>query len=137
MCMEFLDKYKNLGFLILRFGIGTMFMWHGYGKLSAGPELWEKLGMALSYVGINFAPQFFGFLAAAIEFGGGVCFILGFFFRPACFFLFSVMAVAAFMHLGQGDGLKVASHAIELGIVFFSFIFIGPGTNSLDEKLKK
>jgi len=59
MCLEFLDKYKNTGFLILRLGIGGMFMWHGYGKLTAGPELWEKLGMALSYVGINFAPTAF------------------------------------------------------------------------------
>jgi len=76
-------------------------------------------------------------LAAATEFGGGLCFILGLFFRPACFFLFSVMVVAASMHLSQGDGLKVASHAIELGIVFLGFLFIGPGTCSLDAKLKK
>jgi putative oxidoreductase len=40
------------------------------------------------------------------------------------------------MHLSKGDGLSVASHAIENGIVFFSLIFIGPGRLSLDEKFK-
>ena len=46
------------------------------------------------------------------------------------------MTVAAAMHLGKGDGLKGASHAIEAGVVFLSLILIGPGTYSIDEKLK-
>ena len=137
MCLEFLDKYRNVGFLVLRLGIGGMFAWHGYGKVMAGPELWVKLGGAISFLGIDFAHTFFGFMAAISEFGGGICLILGLFFRPACFMLFFTMFVAASMHLGQGDGLKTASHAIELGIVFLSLIFIGPGPSSLDAKLKK
>jgi putative oxidoreductase len=57
----------------------------------------------------------------------GFCVVTGVLFRPACLFLFLVMAVAAAMHFRHGDGLKIASHAIEDGIVFFGFMFIGPG----------
>lgn len=137
MCLEFLDKFRPLGFLILRLGIGGMFMIHGYGKLSGGPMVLEKVGSAMSYVGINFAPQFFGLLAALSEFGGGLCLMGGLFFRPACFFMFFTMTIAAIMHLSKGDGLQGASHAIEAGILFLSLMFIGPGDFSLDEKLKK
>jgi len=135
MCLEFLSKYRNIGFLILRIGIGGMFVWHGSGKVFGGPEVWGKIGGAIGFLGIDFAPKFFGFLAAMSEFGGGICLILGLFFRPACFFMFCTMAVAATMHLSRGDGLQVASHAIEAGILFFSLIFIGPGEHTLDAKI--
>jgi putative oxidoreductase len=137
MCFEFLNKYRNAGFLILRLGIGGMFIFHGFGKLSAGPEVWTKLGSALSYLGINFAPKAFGLMAALSEFVGGICLILGLFFRPACFFLLCTMIVATTMHLSTGDGIKGASHAIEAGVLFLSLIFIGPGAYNLDDKLCK
>jgi putative oxidoreductase len=126
----------SLGLLILRLGLGAMFIWHGYGKISGGPELWIKLGQATSVVGINVAPKIFGFLAAFSEFGGGICMVLGFLMRPACLMMAITMTVATIMHLAHGDGLNVASHAIEVGIVFYSLILIGPGRLSLDE-LKK
>ncbi len=130
-----LSKHRDLGLLILRVGIGIMFVLHGYPKISGGPAMWEKIGMATGAIGIHFAPVFFGLLAALSEFGGGICLILGFLFRPACFFLTITMAMAATMHILKGDGVLVASHAIELGIVFLSLIFIGPGYYSFDEKV--
>ena len=137
MCLESLGKYRNVGFLILRFGIGTMFMYHGFGKLFGGPQVWKNIGMATSYLGINFAPTVFGFLSGIAEFGGGICLILGLFFRPACFFMLCNMLVALTMHLTKGDGLMVASHAIEAGILFLSLMFIGPGAYNLDEIIFK
>lgn len=134
MNLNFLNKYRYIGFFILRLGIGAMFIYHGYGKIAGGPAVWGKLGMATSFIGIKFAPVFFGFLASMAEFGGGICLITGLFFREACFFMFFTMFVAASMHLGKGDGLKVASHAIEAGILFLSLIFIGPGTGESSNK---
>ncbi|MBI5025786.1 MAG: DoxX family protein [Nitrospirae bacterium] len=134
MILKALTKYTDIGLLILRVGIGIMFLYHGAPKLFGGPEKWEKLGMAMKYVGIDFAPVFWGFMAAFSEFFGGICIILGLFFRPACILLTITMAVAAAMHLGKGEGLKVASHAIEDGIVFLSLIFIGPGKYSIDKR---
>lgn len=134
MILRSLTKYRDTGILILRIGIGIMFIYHGFPKLTGGPEKWEKLGMAMNYVGVSFVPVFWGFMAAFAEFFGGIFIILGLFFRPACILLVITMAVASIMHLKKGDGLKVAAHAIESGILFFSLILIGPGKYSIDKK---
>ena len=78
-----------------------------------------------------------GFLAAASEVGGGLLLALGLFTRPACFFLSGTMIVATLMHVSSGDPFVKYSHALESAILFFSFLFIGPGKISLDEKLSK
>lgn len=136
MVLTFLNKYRDTGLLVLRIGIGLMFILHGAPKLFGGVEKWEKLGMAMATLGIGFAPAFWGFMAAISEFFGGICLILGVVFRPACILLTITMLVAAISHLSRGDGLGGASHAIELGIVFLSLILIGAGRYSLDEKLR-
>ncbi len=137
MMFHKLDKHRDSGILILRVGIGIMFMCHGFPKLTAGPEVWTELGGALSAIGINFAPTFMGFMAAISEFGGGLLLVLGLFMRPACFFLLITMVVAMLMHIKSGDPFVKYSHALESAILFFSLLFIGPGKISLDEKLSK
>ncbi len=137
MIFHKLDKHRDKGLLVLRVGIGIMFMCHGFPKLTAGPEVWTKLGGALSAMGINFAPTFMGFMASISEFGGGLLLVLGMFTRPACFFLLSTMIVALIMHTRSGDPFVEYSHALESAILFLSLLFIGPGKISLDEKLSK
>ena len=127
MSLGIFRKNMNLGLLILRMGIGGMFMFHGYGKLVGGPDVWARVGGAMANFGIDFIPAFWGLCAGLAEFGGGLCIMLGIFFQPVCMFLLFVMIVASTKHLTQGDGLKVASHAIEAAILFLSLIFIGPG----------
>jgi putative oxidoreductase len=134
MFLRFLSKYRDEGLLILRIGMGIMFIYHGMPKLLAGPEKWEKLGKAMGSLGIESMPVFWGFMASATEFFGGICLIVGLFFREMCILLTITMAVAASMHLDKGDGLRGASHAIEDGIVFLGLIFIGPGKYSIDRK---
>ena len=129
-----LGKYRNTGLLILRIGLGLMFIIHGFPKLAGGPGGWAGLGSSMKVVGIDFLPVFWGFMAAVAETFGGFLLIVGLFYRPACMLLVFTMVIAALVHLGKGDGLKGASHAIELGIVFFSLIFIGPGKYSVDKK---
>jgi len=131
-----LNKYRDIGLLILRLGIGGMFIFHGAPKIIGGPDKWEKIGTTMGIFGIKFLPVFWGFMSSFAEFFGGVCLILGLFFRPICILLTINMAVATSMHLHRGDGLGGASHAIEDGIIFLSLILIGPGKYSLDEKLK-
>jgi len=134
MNLKFLARYGDFGLLFLRIGIGIMYLYHGYPKVMGGPEKWEKLGTAMQFVGVSAMPVFWGFMAAMSEFGGAILLIIGFFFRPACIFLAITMAVAASMHLGKGDGLQVASHAIENGILFIGLLVIGPGRFSVDKK---
>lgn len=132
-----LDQYRDEGLLFLRVGIGISFMFHGFPKLMGGPETWAYLGGALSAVGINFAPTFFGFLASVSEFGGGLLLALGLLSRPACFFLMNTMVVATIMHVTKGDPFMKYSHALESAILFLSLMVIGPGKYSLDEKLSE
>lgn len=134
MILSFLGRYRELGLLILRAGIGVMFILHGWPKISGGIERWKGIGGAMANLGVTVAPQFWGFVAAASEFGGGICLVLGLAFRPACIMMASTMAVATVYHLSKGDGVMGAAHAIESGIVFLSLLILGPGKYSVDRK---
>lgn len=129
-----LGKYRNTGLLILRLGLGAMMMVHGLPKIMGGPDQWAGLGGSMKVVGIDFVPAFWGFMAAISEGLGGFLLLLGLFFRPVNILLTFTMIIAALVHFGKGEGIMGASHAIELGIVFFSLIFIGPGKYSVDRK---
>ncbi|SMO36395.1 putative oxidoreductase [Fodinibius sediminis] len=130
-------QMRNIGLLLLRVGLGIMFMLHGYPKVFGGPEMWSQVGSSLQSIGIGFAPMFFGFMAGIIEFFGGLFLLLGLFFVPSVLLLLIVMLVATFTHLGAGDPFTLYSHSIELGIVFLSLLFIGSGKYNLDKKLEK
>ncbi|WPU99362.1 DoxX family protein [Mucilaginibacter sp. cycad4] len=129
-----LGNYKNFGLLIIRIGLGIMFIYHGYPKLMGGVKSWEHLGGSMKYVGIHFWPIVWGLLAAVAECFGGFLLIIGLVFRPVCILLFINLVVAALMHLRTGGGLSDAAHAIEDAIVFAGLIFIGPGKYSVDKK---
>ncbi|MGH9868684.1 MAG: DoxX family protein [Candidatus Polarisedimenticolia bacterium] len=134
MILTSLTRYRELGLLILRVGLGAMFVVHGAPKLMGGVERWNGIGGAMSNLGITQMPALWGFLAALAETGGGVCLILGFAFRPACLLMAFTMGVATMHHLKRGDSIQTASHAIEAGIVFVSLLLIGPGKYSVDGK---
>ena len=129
-----LSKYRNTGLLIIRVGLGIMFIFHGYPKILGGPEDWTAIGGSMKHVGITFLPVAWGFLAAATETFGGFLLLIGLVFRPATLLLTFTMIIASIMHLKSGDGLMVASHAIEAAIVFIGLTFIGPGKYSVDKK---
>ena len=131
---EDLGKYRNTGLLILRIGLGVMMMVHGLPKIIDGPTGWEGLGGSMKLVGIDFLPIVWGFLAAISEGLGGFLLILGLFFRPVNMMLVFTMIIAALVHFAKGEGVSGASPAIELGIVFLSLIFIGPGKYSVNKK---
>src|SRR6478735_1171999 len=125
---------RDFGLLILRIGIGIMFMLHGFPKITGGMDKWTALGGSMNTVGIDFMPAFWGFMAAFAEFAGGALMLLGLFFRPVTILLTITMLVATLKHAAAGDGFQGYSHALELGILFFSLFFIGPGRISLDAK---
>lgn len=132
--MRFPERFRNEGLLIIRIGLGIMFMYHGFPKITGGPEKWAGLGMAMGSLGIHFFPVFWGFMAAVSEFFGGILLIAGLFTQPTCAFMAFTMAIASLTQLTKGQGLDGASHAMELGIVFIGLIFVGPGKYSLDKK---
>src|SRR5689334_11460627 len=104
MISNFLNKYKDAGILFLRIGIGFAFIFaHGYDKMMGGPELWTKIGASMANVGITFAPTFWGFMAAASEFIGGILILLGLFTRPAAAFMAFTMLMAFVQHASKLD----------------------------------
>ncbi len=128
------SKFRDTGLLILRAGLGICFIMHGYPKLAGGEQMWTMVGGAMSSMHIDFGHTIWGLLAAVAETLGGLLLILGFLFRPACIFLTITMIVASVAHLTKGEGFNGASHAIELAVVTFSLLFIGPGKYSADKK---
>ena len=129
------ENLLQIGIFILRVGIGITMMLHGIPKLMAGPEMWTGLGSAMGNLGINFAPTFWGLMAAIAEGIGGLLLVLGLFFRPITLMLVFNMIVAMMMHISQGDGFMGYSHALDLLIVFVALFFIGAGKYSLDAKV--
>jgi putative oxidoreductase len=129
-----LGNYKNFGLLIIRVGLGIMFIYHGFPLLSGGVKRWEELGSATKYAGIHFWPVVWGLLSASIETFGGFLLIIGLVFRPVCLLLLITMVVAALSHFGRGEGMDGASHAIEDAIMFAGLTFLGPGKYSADKK---
>jgi len=139
MILRSLSKYRDIGLLILRVLIGLSFLAHGLPKLTAGPDLWIKLGKSMEFVGVGAYPIFWGLMASLTESVGGFLLLIGFCFRPACLFLLINMTVATIMHFNTTPGglmekWFVASHAIELGSVFLSLLLIGPGRYSVDRE---
>lgn len=136
--MNFLDKHKDVGLLLLRIGVGAGFLLvHGMMKISGGPDFWTMMGKTMSNFGISFAPGFWGFMNAIVEFGGGALIILGLFTRPAAAFMAFNMLVALSSHFARLDPWIRAIYPIELGSVFLGLIFIGAGKYSLDYLISK
>ena len=128
-----LTRYRDVGLLILRIGIGAAFIAHGWPKLTGGPKLWEGIGHALPLP----APVFWGFMAALAEGLGGLLFLTGFLFRPVCVLLLIDMLVAITFHLHSGNASMSSfssgwSHPLEDAVVFLALIFVGPGKYSVD-----
>ncbi len=132
-----LGKYRELGILLLRAGLGVSFILaHGAPKLFAGPERWTATGAALKHLGIDFAPSFWGLMAGSTEFFGGVLLVLGLMVRPVCLLLLIVMSVAAVnIYAGSTSFVGPNAHPLELGVVLLSLLIFGAGKYSVDQKL--
>jgi putative oxidoreductase len=133
MIWSHLDKYRDLGLLLLRVSFGLyMAFGHGLGKIRGGPEQWAQLGGVMEGIfGFGFLPTFWGFMAAFAEFICALLVALGFLSRPASILLVVNMFVAAMAHItGVIDGGPET--ALLYGAVFISLIFTGPGAYSID-----
>ncbi|MCZ8238959.1 MAG: DoxX family protein [Leptospiraceae bacterium] len=134
MILNHFNRFREIGILVMRIGMGIAFVIHGLPKIVGGVPVWEELGRAMGFIGITSFPAFWGFMAGLAEFGGGILLILGVLFRPACMALAFTMLTAMMYHIGKGQGFSDFSHAMEDGIIFLALLLIGPGKYSLDEK---
>ena len=126
---------QEIGLMIIRIGIGAIFVRHGYPKIVGGTQSWMWLGSQMSNIGIYFAPLFWGFIAACTEFFGGMLLITGLATRFASFLLAFQMFVALMHHLNKGDSFNIYSHPLSLLIVFLGLMVAGAGCYSLDHMI--
>ena len=131
------ERNVNLGLLVLRICIGSMFIFHGWQKLRGGPVGWERLGHNMEYVGIGFLPVFWGFMAMAAEVFGGLCLIAGIGVRVASAFMLFTMLIAATANLTQGYGLEGIVEIIEVSSALLTLLIAGGGRFTLKEILSK
>lgn len=132
----------DVGLLVLRVGVGlSVLIFHGWSKLTGGVERWEKIGGAMGNLGLDFAPAFWGLMAALAESACAALLIVGILTRPAAVMLAFTMLVAAVAHLSRpadadGAGWAGASHALELLVVSICLLLTGPGRFSLGAWLR-
>ena len=121
-----MDRYRDIGLLILRIGFGlSLFWYHGYPKLAGGPEMWERIGDAVANVGITFGHTAWGLAAALSEGVGGLMFAAGLFFRPVCMAMLGVMIVATIEQVGRE--MPQPEHALKNAFVLAGMFLVGPG----------
>jgi len=128
-----LGNYRNFGLFIMRAGLGVLLFLHGLPKLEHGPAKWESLGSNMSNLHIHFFPVFWGFMSAVTECIGGLFCVLGLWFRLVSLLMLINFIVATLALLQGGKEILVASEAIVLAFVFFGFLFLGPGSYSVDK----
>jgi putative oxidoreductase len=128
----------DVGLLILRVGIGGMFILHGWPKIAGGEPTWSFLGAKMGQFGVTWAPAFWGFMAAFAEFVGGIMLVVGLFVRPFAFLMLVTMFVASYGHiLGAAQKNAVWSfplswaHPVTAGVVFLALMITGAGDVSL------
>jgi putative oxidoreductase len=127
-------RWVDVGLLVLRLGFGLGFVFfHGWAKLTGGPERWAGVGSAVEHLGIGVGHTAFGFLAALAEAVGGLCIAAGLLFRPAAALLAGTMFVAWLQHVITGSGTP--AHAFKNLWVALGLAVIGPGRYSVDHWL--
>ncbi len=126
--MRMLEHLKPLSLLLLRFGLGLIFLYYGYPMLftsaRATAESFAKIGL----------PFPISYIVGIIEFFGGALLVAGLFTRIAALFLAGVMAGAIWkVHLAKGL-LAVGEYqfALIVGLAAFTLATTGPGPISLD-----
>ena len=127
--MEQLEKLKPLALLLLRVGLGVIFVFHGYPKLFTHTR---ETMQGFTHMGF---PVYFAYIAGVLEFFGGLLLIVGLFTRIAGLFLAAEMAVALVkVHGIISNPMAVDSYQFPLACAVGSFAVaaMGAGILSLD-----
>jgi len=129
-----LKTYPDLALLLLRVVFGLyMAIGHGWGKITGGTEKWAEVGGVMGIVGLDFAPAFWGFMAAISEFVAALLVAVGLVTRPASLLVVLTMTMAATMHIVTGNGSPETAIVYLIG--FLAVALYGPGKYSADKVL--
>ena len=83
------EKLRPMALLLLRVGLGVIFIYNGYPKFFG-----RRLEHIDEMVHINHLPAYFVYIAGVLELGGGVMLVAGLFTRMLGLLLAGEMAIA-------------------------------------------
>ena len=127
--MQIFEKLKPLALLLMRLGVGGIFLYEGYQKLFVSPAKW------LVWFPQHGFPSYFAYLAGGMEFFGGILLILGLVTRIAGLFLAVEMGVAVWkVNLPHSGIQNVEGYGLPLMLALASFTLaaVGAGLVSVD-----
>ncbi len=131
--MHLLEKLKPIALLLLRLGLGFIFIYHGY------PKLVHIHQTVREFPHMGF-PPYFAYIAGILEFFGGWLLIVGLFTRVTALLLAGEMAIAIIrVHLPQGGILAMSNYQLPLtlAVAAFALVAVGAGAISLDRAIFK
>lgn len=132
--MSWAAQYTDAALLVLRLGLGIVFLMHGYQKLGMGVDgvtgFLASLGFPLAGV--------FAIILIAVELVGGLALIVGVATRLSAF-LASIVAIVALFTVHFAKGFFISGGGYEFILVLFvvavSLLTMGAGKYSVDSKL--
>ncbi|MFQ5682732.1 MAG: DoxX family protein [Candidatus Binatia bacterium] len=126
---------ENWGLLLIRIGLGVVFLVHGYPKMTG---LWhdvkgsrQSLTKSIERLGLPF-PFHLAILVGTIEFVGGGMLVLGLWARVAALGLVVIMLVATGRNFIQKGFIGSADFPFSILTTLLGLIFLGSGSISLD-----
>jgi len=124
------NKYVDLAPLLLRIGVGVIFIIAGWVKITGieGTQgFFGNIGIPL--------PGIMAWVVAIVEFVGGIMVLLGAYARIPYLLLAFVMVVAL-LTTKLGGEFSAARLDLMLTLASLALFFMGSGKYSVDEKLK-
>jgi putative oxidoreductase len=126
--MQFLERLKPLGLLVLRVALGASFFYHGYPKLS------DPAAALKAFPGYGF-PSYFAYVSGILEVFGGGLLIAGLFTRGAALLLAIEMSLVLGRTLLPATGIYAFGRYEEpllLGAMALALATTGAGQISID-----
>ena len=132
MRMQWLAKYREGGLLIIRVALGVLFIILT-GPVLLFPARWASFGSAIRNLGLSSNFSFWGFLGAFSGCLGGALMVFGLFFRPGVLLVLAITVVHLLGVLDKSGSLRPAMAAVELFLILFGLLLVGPGRYSVDK----
>ncbi len=132
MCMKlgFCKRNVDAGLLLVRVGLGLVFLMHGWVKLSA-------IEGTVGFFGTLGLHPAFAYLVAIVETLGGLLLIIGLWTHWAAKALAVVMLVAILLVKFKKGFLGGYEFELSLFLSTLGILFAGPGAYSLSNSMKK
>lgn len=130
-----LSKFDFIGVFFLRLGVGALIAFHGFPLLIGGTNGYERLGSAMSLLGIDALHLIFGLASAVLQSVGGLFLILGILTRGMAILLSFIVGLAVANLIRSGTEIDTVFLVYcQTLLSLIALVFIGPGRFSLDRR---